>query len=105
LFLRFGVRLSVFAFVLLTGSSVNTLVAGAAPTTTTTPVQSHAGSPILGNLIGGTIVLVLLVILWRQVGNRRRSGMSGIFSFGHPLPQPKEPVPPTISEPFRDDHL
>jgi hypothetical protein len=93
------------SIVVLAGSAANSLAAAAATTTTTLPKQSHAGSPIVGNLIGGTIVLVLLVILWRQVGNRRRVGMSGIFSFGRPLPQPKDPLPPSTNEPFRDDRL
>jgi hypothetical protein len=92
------------SMVVLAGSAANSLVAGAA-TTTTLPKQSHAGSPVAGNLIGGTIVLALLIILWRQVGNRRRVGMSGIFSFGRPLPQPKDPLPPSTNEPFRDDRL
>jgi len=92
------------SIVVLAGAAANSLAAAAA-TTTTLPKQSHAGSPVAGNLIGGTIVLALLIILWRQVGNRRRVGMSGIFSFGRPLPQPKDPLPPSTNEPFRDDRL
>jgi len=80
-------------------------VAAGAATATTLPTHTRSGSPVIGNLLGGTIVLILLIVLWRQVRGRRKAEMGGIFSFGRPLSPRSEPKPPKNNEPFRDDRL